>query len=398
MNKKYEVTDIAHPDHPWLHRIRAKENIGISVKSGDLGGFVENERNLSCEPGDDAWLFGDSVYCGDAHVCKDAILRGSAIAKDKAYVSHGAVLSGKSLAEDDTTVRGARMADSARISGSGMLIQSPDTRYQPEAIGRAAVYGKVVGNFLLAGTRSSSPARNSITTAGTGYGCTTTSGRSNARSRGASSSPCGREQENRKEADSHYARLFCPSCVFRGDPGGQEGLHTLHVPSKRQKDLIAKAYRFIAVQFYRHGLSGRIVDKREQFSLIYLARRDTCQPRRCSPCGQVSFLSLATGWYFGILHFRRSIAVLIIFSLELLNPAVHRLVGQVHFFGDLIAVFPFVIQIPDLGFLVRGQVPSRHDFLLPSFDKYGYKPKHTNSDFYYIERETDEQGRYFKPQ
>lgn len=151
MNKKYEVTNIAHPDHPWLYRIRAKENIDINVRVGDLGGFVENECNLSYEPGDGAWLFGDSICCGAAYVCKDAILRGSAIAKDRAHISRDAVLSGKSIAEDDAIVRGGRMADSARILGNGMLIQSPDTGYRPEAIGRVAVYGKVVGNFLLAG-------------------------------------------------------------------------------------------------------------------------------------------------------------------------------------------------------------------------------------------------------
>ena len=151
MNRKYEISDITHPHHPWLHRIRATMDICESVKTGDLGGFVESESNLSFEPGDDAWLFDESICCGDAYVCKDAILRGGAIAKDKAYVSHGAVLSGTSLAEDDAVVRGALMTDSARVSGNGMLIQTPDTGYQPEAIGRAAVYGKVVGNFLLAG-------------------------------------------------------------------------------------------------------------------------------------------------------------------------------------------------------------------------------------------------------
>lgn len=151
MNKKYKITDIAHPRYPWLHRIRAKEDIGDSVKSGDLGGYIESQSNLSFESGDDAWLFGGSVCCGDAYICKNAVLRDNAVAKDRAYVSHGASLSGSSIAEDDAIVRGALMAENARVSGSGMLIQSPDTGCCPEAIGRAAVYGKVIGDFLLAG-------------------------------------------------------------------------------------------------------------------------------------------------------------------------------------------------------------------------------------------------------
>ncbi len=151
MNKKYEITDITHPDHPWLHRIRAKMDIGESVKAGDLGGFVESESNLSFEPSDEAWLFGESICCGDAYVCVGAVLRDGAIAKDNAYVSHDATLYGSSLAEDNAIVRGALLAESARVSGSGMMIQSADTGYRPEAIGHAAVYGKVIGNYLLAG-------------------------------------------------------------------------------------------------------------------------------------------------------------------------------------------------------------------------------------------------------
>lgn len=150
MNPKYEITDIAHPRYPWLHRILAREDIGDAVKTGDLGGYIESESNLSAAPGDEAWLFGDAVCCGSATVCKGAVLKDTAVARDIAYISHDAVLSGSSLAEDDAIVRGALLAENARVSGNGMLIQSPDTGYQPKAIGHAAVYGKVMGNYLLA--------------------------------------------------------------------------------------------------------------------------------------------------------------------------------------------------------------------------------------------------------
>lgn len=151
MNRKYEITNIAHPRHPWLHRVRACVDIGEAIKAGDLGGFVESEANLSFEPGDEAWVFGDSICCGDACVSTGAVLRNSAVAKDRAFVSHDAVLSGSSIAEDDALVRGAALAENARVSGCGMLIQSADTGYRPEAIGHAAIYGKVIGNYLLAG-------------------------------------------------------------------------------------------------------------------------------------------------------------------------------------------------------------------------------------------------------
>lgn len=45
--RKYEITNIAHPHYPWLHRIRALRDVREDVRAGDLGGFVESENNLS---------------------------------------------------------------------------------------------------------------------------------------------------------------------------------------------------------------------------------------------------------------------------------------------------------------------------------------------------------------
>ena len=41
--KKYEITDITHPDNPKLHRIRALIGLTENIHAGDLGGFVETE-------------------------------------------------------------------------------------------------------------------------------------------------------------------------------------------------------------------------------------------------------------------------------------------------------------------------------------------------------------------
>ena len=38
-NIKYEITDIAHEKYPFLHRIRALQDIGSEIKAGDLGGL-----------------------------------------------------------------------------------------------------------------------------------------------------------------------------------------------------------------------------------------------------------------------------------------------------------------------------------------------------------------------
>ena len=44
--KKYEITDIAHPDNPNLHRIRAVTDLTENVLAGMLGGYVESRDNL----------------------------------------------------------------------------------------------------------------------------------------------------------------------------------------------------------------------------------------------------------------------------------------------------------------------------------------------------------------
>ena len=44
--KKYEIIDIAHPDNPNLHRIRAVTDLTEDVLAGMLGGYVESYDNL----------------------------------------------------------------------------------------------------------------------------------------------------------------------------------------------------------------------------------------------------------------------------------------------------------------------------------------------------------------
>ena len=150
-NQKYEITDIAHEQYPFLHRIRALRDVGGEVKAGDLGGFVESERNLSFEPDDDAWIFDEAIVCNNAYVDQGAVLREDAIACANAYISHGARLSGHVRAEDDSYIRGAVLCAFARTSGTSMILASPDTHSAPILSGHCAVYGKVSGNVRLTG-------------------------------------------------------------------------------------------------------------------------------------------------------------------------------------------------------------------------------------------------------
>ncbi|WP_325213495.1 hypothetical protein [Oscillibacter sp.] len=150
-SKKYEITNIAHKKYPFLHRIRALRDVGDRVKAGDLGGFVEAERNLSQEDGDDAWIFDDAIAAGNAFVDKDSRLFGKAVACGSAYISQGASMSAEARAEDSAYVRGAGICGHARASGHSMILDSSDTGEAPLLSESCTVYGTVVGDVHVMG-------------------------------------------------------------------------------------------------------------------------------------------------------------------------------------------------------------------------------------------------------
>ena len=74
--KKYELTDETIEVYGTaLHRIKALKDFG-NVKKGELGGYVESERNLSQEG--NCWVCGNAKVCGDAEVCGNAWVFGNA--------------------------------------------------------------------------------------------------------------------------------------------------------------------------------------------------------------------------------------------------------------------------------------------------------------------------------
>ena len=86
MNQKYEISEIAHPQYPWLHRIRALSDVRPDVPKGHLGGYVQCEENLSQKG--TCWIADDAVVCDNARVY------GSAWIGNKSHISGQAVISG----------------------------------------------------------------------------------------------------------------------------------------------------------------------------------------------------------------------------------------------------------------------------------------------------------------
>ena len=86
--KKYELTEETFTVFgKTLYRIRAVRDFG-SVKTGEFGGYIEKEENLSHFG--DAWVYGNAKVYGDARVSGDAWVYGNAKVYGDARVSGNA--------------------------------------------------------------------------------------------------------------------------------------------------------------------------------------------------------------------------------------------------------------------------------------------------------------------
>ena len=103
MEKKYILTDdVIDFNGHTLHRIKAVRDFDC-VKAGDLGGFIESEKNLDHDGA--AWVTDSALVSGAALVSGDARVTDSALVSGDARVTGAAVVSGN--------------ADFAVISGFG---------------------------------------------------------------------------------------------------------------------------------------------------------------------------------------------------------------------------------------------------------------------------------------
>ena len=91
--KKYELTENKKEVFGIvLFQIKALVNIDrFNVKKGDLGGWIEKEKNLSQDG--DAWVYGDALVSGNAWVSGNARVCGDALVCGNAWVSGNARVS-----------------------------------------------------------------------------------------------------------------------------------------------------------------------------------------------------------------------------------------------------------------------------------------------------------------
>ena len=134
-----------------LYRIQALKDFK-GVKSGDIGGYIEKESNLS--QSGNAWVSGNARVYGDARVSDDALVSDNAWVSDDALVSGNAWVygdarvSGNALVSGNAWVSGnarvygdARVSDDALVSGNAWVSGNAKVSGDSEVYGNARVYG-----------------------------------------------------------------------------------------------------------------------------------------------------------------------------------------------------------------------------------------------------------------
>ena len=103
--KKYEL--LQDQTIEWcgrtLYRIRALRDFG-AVHAGDVGGYIECERNLSQDG--NAWVYDDARVSGDARVYGNARVCDNACVRDNARVCGNACVCDNALVCGDACVYG----------------------------------------------------------------------------------------------------------------------------------------------------------------------------------------------------------------------------------------------------------------------------------------------------
>lgn len=155
--KKYELTDeTVEIDGHVLHRIRAVKGFSneyVDVAAGDLGGYIEDESNLShngtCWVAGEAKVFNGSIIKDDAHILGNSTVSNStvcgtagvinshvwdAVISDDVAVWGGATIDGRSIGH--FTGRGVELSNRVRVHGHVVI------RGWVRMWGDVRVYGK----------------------------------------------------------------------------------------------------------------------------------------------------------------------------------------------------------------------------------------------------------------
>ena len=125
---KYKLIELDCAENKWYRIVYLKNvyspNGKLLAAAGELGGIVENEKNLSqkgsCVVLNDAIILGEKTrVCQDAIVKDGALVSGGSTIAGDAKVLGNAVVSGKSILTDNATATGY-----AKIANKSILLDN----------------------------------------------------------------------------------------------------------------------------------------------------------------------------------------------------------------------------------------------------------------------------------
>lgn len=134
MKKKYEIlkTNTYNMNGKTLYRIIAIRNFG-DIKKGEIGGFVESERNLSHNG--NCWIHDDAKVYEKAKVYEDAQIYNHSMVYGKAKVYGHAKLFKSSL-----------VTENAKIYGSSCLTGFTAIRHKVRIYGNAKIADAMISD------------------------------------------------------------------------------------------------------------------------------------------------------------------------------------------------------------------------------------------------------------
>lgn len=134
--RKYKLTDeTIEVDGRTLHRIQALVDFS-NVKTGELGGYVESEENLS--QNGDAWVYGNAMVYDGAFIIDDGKVFSNARVFNNARVGGNSIIANSAKVFDYARVIGdAFVADAAVVCGYVAI----------------AGYTRVMGNAFVSGDK-----------------------------------------------------------------------------------------------------------------------------------------------------------------------------------------------------------------------------------------------------
>ena len=147
-DKKYEILMDKENTIEWkghtLHRIRALRDFG-DIKKGDIGGFVENENNLShkgnCWIYDDAKAMDDSIMYDNSRIYDKSELHDDSIMHNYTRMYDYSELHNNSIMNDDSA-----MYDNSTMYDYSIMYDNSEMYNNSTLKNKTRLYGKLVSS------------------------------------------------------------------------------------------------------------------------------------------------------------------------------------------------------------------------------------------------------------